>query len=88
MGGEMTANDLTEFCACLSVAFSQYGVGSLKMNGILPHDINFLSVWLSLNFGPTDFWVGGPGKRKKCSVNSSAARHDDHRVKKLYFNTT
>lgn len=84
----MTANDLTEFYACLSVAFSQYGVDSLTMSGILPDDVNFPSAWLSLNLGPINFWDGSPGKRKNCSVNYSVARDDDPRVRKLYFHTT
>jgi hypothetical protein len=84
----MTANDLTEFYACPSVAFSQYGVDSLTMNGILLDDVNFLSASLSLNLGSINFWVGNPGKRKNCSVNCSVTRDDDHRVRKLYFHTT
>ena len=84
----MTANDLTEFYACLSVAFSQYGVDSLTMNCILLDDVNFPSAWLSLNLGPTNFWVGSPGKRKNCFVKYSVARDDDYRVRKLYYHTT
>jgi len=76
----MTANDLTEFYACLSVAFSQYIVDSLAMNDILSNDVNFPSAWLSLNLGSINFWVGNPGKWKNCSVNYSVARDDDHRV--------
>ena len=70
----MIANDLTQFYAGLSVAFSQYGVNSLTTNGILPDDVNFPSAWLSLNLGSKDFWVGSPGKRKNCSVKCSVAR--------------
>lgn len=86
--GEMTANDLTDFYACLSVEFSPYSVDSLTMNGILPDDTNFPSVWLSSYLGPTDFWVVSPGEGKNCSVSYSVGRHDEHRVRKLYFNTT
>jgi len=88
MGGEMTANDLTDFHDCLSVAFSRYGVDSLTINDILPDDVNFPSAVLSLNLGPTNFWVGSPRKRKNCYVNYSVARNDAHRVRKLYFHTT
>jgi hypothetical protein len=88
MGGEMTANDLTEFYDCLSVAFSRYGVDSLTMNSILPDDVNFPSAWLSLNLGPTNFWVESPRKQKNCSVNYWVVRNEAHRVRKLFFHTT
>jgi hypothetical protein len=88
MGGEMTADDLTGFYACLSIAFSQYGVDYLTMDGILPDVVNFPSASLSLNLEPTNFWFGSPGKRNNCSVNYSVARNDDQRVRKLYFHIT